>query len=75
MSTVVAAEAEVVPPPQAGVDTAPLRRLLADLRRSTRRWIWVESLALVCLAGAVVFWKNQKTSGRESPAAMLRPTF
>lgn len=56
MSTVVAAQAEVVPPPQAGVDTAPLRRLLADLRRSTRRWIWVESLALVCLAGAVVFW-------------------
>jgi hypothetical protein len=38
------------------IDIGPLRGLLADLRRSTRRWIWGESLALVCLAGAVVFW-------------------
>ena len=38
------------------VDIGPLRQLLAALRRSARRWIWGESLALVCLAGALVFW-------------------
>jgi hypothetical protein len=32
--------------------------LLAALRRSARRWIWGESLALVCLAGALVFWSS-----------------
>jgi len=40
----------------AALDIGPLRGLLGDLRRSARRWIWGESLALVCLAGAVVFW-------------------
>jgi len=40
------------------VDIGPLRHLLAALRRSTRRWIWGESLALVCLAGALVFWSS-----------------
>lgn len=59
MATVVASEPAIAPPPQpADVDIAPVRRLLADLRRGTRRWIWVESLALVCLAGTVVFWAS-----------------
>jgi hypothetical protein len=57
VATVAASEPATTPPPQpAGADIAPVRRLLADLRRSTRRWIWVESLALVALAGAGVFW-------------------
>lgn len=56
MATVAASEPAAPPPQPAGADIAPVRRLLADLRRSTRRWIWVESLALVALAGAIVFW-------------------
>jgi hypothetical protein len=35
---------------------APLRRMLDVLRRQTRRWIWVESLALACLAVTAFFW-------------------
>ncbi|MEI6240845.1 MAG: hypothetical protein WCR51_10675 [Planctomycetia bacterium] len=57
MATAVAPEPAIAPSPQpAVVDIAPLRRLLADLRRSTRWWIWVESLTLMCLAGAILFW-------------------
>ena len=37
-------------------DVAALRGMLAMLRRQTRRWIWVESLALACLAAAAFFW-------------------
>lgn len=57
MAHVIAPESAVPPATEAAaLDIGPLRGLLADLRRSTRRWIWSESLALVCLAGAVVFW-------------------
>ncbi|MFM9197536.1 MAG: hypothetical protein ACKOWG_17715, partial [Planctomycetia bacterium] len=40
----------------AGADVAALRALLARLRRQTRGWIWVESLAWVGLALAAFFW-------------------
>ena len=57
MAPVVAPEPASAESSQATVvDIGPLRHLLAALRRSTRRWIWGESLALVCLAGALVFW-------------------
>ena len=39
-----------------GADIAPLVRLLDRLRRQIRRWIWIESLAMVCVAGAALFW-------------------
>ena len=40
----------------AAVDVGPLRDLLATIRGQTRRWIWVESLALVCLGLVAFFW-------------------
>ena len=59
MAPVVAPEPASAESSQATVvDIGPLRHLLAALRRSTRRWIWGESLALVCLAGALVFWSS-----------------
>ena len=59
MAPVVAPEPASAESSQATVvDIGPLRHLLAALRRSTRRWIWGESLALVCLAGARVFWSS-----------------
>ena len=59
MAPVVAPELASAESSQATVvDIGPLRHLLAALRRSTRRWIWGESLALVCLAGALVFWSS-----------------
>lgn len=42
--------------PSAAAAAEPLRHMLALLRRQTRRWIWVESAALVCLAAAGFFW-------------------
>ena len=57
MASVTARESALPRATQAAaLDIGPLRGLLGDLRRSARRWIWGESLALVCLAGAVVFW-------------------
>jgi hypothetical protein len=49
-----------------------LRRLLDGLRRQTRRWIWVESLALVCLAGAAVFWGSLALDWLLEPPAWVR---
>jgi len=49
-----------------------LRGLLAALRQSTRRWIWVESLALVCLAGTAIFWMTLVTDWLVEPPARWR---
>ncbi len=53
-----------------GLET--LRRLLDGLRRQTRRWIWIESLALVCLAGAAVFWGSLALDWLLEPPARAR---
>jgi hypothetical protein len=53
-----------------GLET--LRRLLDDLRRQTRKWIWIESLALVCLAGAAVFWGTLALDWLLEPPAWAR---
>ena len=37
---------------------AALKEMLATLRRQTRGWIWVESLAWLCLAGVAFFWAS-----------------
>jgi len=42
--------------PAAAADVAVLKAALATVRRQTRGWIWVESLAWLCLAAAVFFW-------------------
>ncbi len=55
-----------------GLET--LERLLDGLRRQTRRWIWIESLALVCLAGAAVFWGALALDWLLEPPAWVRGT-
>jgi hypothetical protein len=45
-------------PRAAAADVAALRVLLATLRRQTRGWIWVESLAWLCLAAVAFFWAS-----------------
>lgn len=37
-------------------DIARLREALARLRRRTRRWVWIETLGLLLLWAAAVFW-------------------
>ena len=37
-------------------DVAALKGMLATIRRQTRGWIWVESLAWLCLAAVAFFW-------------------
>ncbi len=58
------------------LDSSPemtrLRGLLAALRQSTRRWVWVESLALVCLAGTAIFWLTLATDWLVEPPARWR---
>ena len=47
------------PPPRGGTrsaDLARIRRFLDRVRRQARRWIWIEALALSCLAAAGWFW-------------------
>jgi hypothetical protein len=53
-----------------GLET--LERLLDGLRRQTRRWIWIESLALVCLAGTAVFWGALAVDWLLEPPAWAR---
>ena len=56
MSIAAPAVPDTATPSDSTSAMAPLRDLLDSLRRRTRRWIWIESLALACLAGAAVFW-------------------
>ncbi len=42
----------------AAADVAALKGMLATLRRKTRGWIWVESLAWLCLAAVAFFWAS-----------------
>ena len=59
-----------------GRDTAArlavVRRMLAALRHQARRWIWIESLALFCLAGAAVFWTSLAFDWLVEPPAWVR---
>ena len=60
----------------ARVDVGSLRDLLAAIRGQTRRWIWVESLALVCIALVGFFWASLAVDWwleppREARAAVL----
>jgi len=66
------------PTPQhaSGPDTvarlAAVRGMLASLRRQARRWIWIESLALFCLAGAAVFWASLAFDWLVEPPVWVR---
>jgi hypothetical protein len=44
--------------PDASLDVAALQALLTRLRRQTRGWIWVESMAWMGLAAAAFFWSS-----------------
>jgi len=74
VATVAPAETDTAPPaaPRSVPDVTALRGLLESLRRRTRLWIWVESLALVCLAGAAVFWATLATDWLVEPPARWR---
>ena len=39
-------------------DVVALKGMLAAVRRQTRGWIWVESLAWLCLAAVAFFWAS-----------------
>lgn len=43
-------------PSQPPAAIEPLRRLLARVRRRTRLWIWIESLAWLAILAAAAFW-------------------
>lgn len=69
------------PPPAAPRPVVPdspemtrLRGLLGSLRRRTRLWVWVESLALVCLAGTAIFWATLATDWLVEPPSRWRMT-
>ena len=49
-----------------------LQTLLEGVRRMARRWIWVESMALVCLAGAAVFWVTLAFDWAVEPPSWVR---
>lgn len=70
MSVVESEPAMQAQPPQAGLGR--LRGLLSDLRRGTRRWIWVEAIGTVLLAGAAVFWTTLAVDWLVEPPAWWR---
>jgi len=72
VSTVAAPEPVSPSPPATGPGLAALRGLLGRLRRATRRWIWIESLSLVCLAGVAVFWMTLAADWLLEPPAWWR---
>lgn len=51
---------------------APLRALLASLRRETRRWVWVESLAWAAIAVAAIFWMTLVLDWSIEPPGWVR---
>ena len=60
------------PPARLAATMEPLRRMLAGLRRQVRRWIWVESLALACLALAAFFWGSLLIDWAVEPPRFVR---
>jgi hypothetical protein len=50
----------------------PLGRLLRRVRREARAWVWLESLALVGLATAAIFWGSLAADWLIEPPAWVR---
>jgi hypothetical protein len=50
----------------------PLRRLLARVRREARAWVWLDSLAAVAVAAAVIFWATLGLDWLLEPPAWAR---
>ena len=51
---------------------ARIRDLIEAVRQQTRRWVWVESLALIGLAGAAVFFGTMAFDWAVEPPAWVR---
>lgn len=68
----------VTAPPPSAPATAPtaqiavLRGLLARLRRQTRGWIWVESLAWAAVTAALFFWASLAIDWAIEPPRLVR---
>lgn len=62
------------PPPLESLQdqAAPLRGLLAMLRRQTRRWVWIESLSWAAIAGAAIFWTTLLLDWSIEPPGWVR---
>jgi hypothetical protein len=58
--------------PSAPPSSAPLHHLLDAVRRRTRRWIWVESLAVVGLALVAAIWTTLVIDRLVEPPAWVR---
>jgi hypothetical protein len=65
-----AAESTTVTTATAAIE--PLLRMLADVRRRARTWIWVESLAWVTLAAAAAFWASLAFDWSVEPPPAVR---
>ena len=59
-------------PAEAAAALARLRDLIAVVRRQTRKWIWIESLTLVGLALAALFWGSMAFDWAVEPPAWVR---
>lgn len=70
--TTVSDSPAAVPPARLAAAVEPLRRMLAGLRALARRWIWVESLALACLALAAFFWGTLLIDWAVEPPRFVR---
>jgi len=70
--TTVSDPRATVPPARLAAAVEPLRRMLAGLRARARRWIWVESLALACLALAAFFWGSLLIDWAVEPPRFVR---
>ncbi|RLS73085.1 MAG: hypothetical protein DWI01_03355 [Planctomycetota bacterium] len=51
---------------------ARIRDLIEAVRQQTRRWVWIESLALIGLAGAAVFFGTMAFDWAVEPPAWVR---
>lgn len=62
------------PPLSAGADAGllRLRALLADARRRTRGWVWVEAIALLGVALSLVFWGTMAFDWAVEPPVWVR---
>jgi hypothetical protein len=61
-------------PPEPAAAIEPVRRLLARVRRRTRLWIWIESLAWLAIVAAAAFWITLLCDWWVEPPAAVRLT-
>lgn len=52
--------------------TAPLRDMLAAVRRQTQRWVWIESLGWLAVAAAAIFWTTLALDWSIEPPGWVR---